>query len=389
MSQAIKFGSGGGGSGITTINTDGAGAITGSSVSILANVAAKNCGSTVQFVATGGNTMTLDVTDSLGSTFIGKNAGLSASLNQFTTVLGTSSLVLAVGDYNNTIIGAASATRLNGASTGIARDNTFLGYSVATRATTGNSNTFLGAKTAQGPTINGLTTGSGNICIGYNSGSSWRSSESYNVCIAATGGLNDVNTLRIGSSTASGAINRLNKAFICGINGNTATGTPVLVTSGDQLVAGGASINTAQPAFQAWQSTTGTNVTGNATNYTLNLDTVVFDNGSNFNPATFTFTAPVQGRYFFFMACLSDGFAANHTTLQLALTTTGNSFNLAYMNPFVCAAAGGLLAVNGSIFCNMAAGDTTTFNITVTGGADIISVVGSQQFTYAGGYLVC
>ena len=54
------------------------------------------------------------------------------------------------------------------------------------------------------------------------------------------------------------------------------------------------------PAFLAYLSATASNVSGDGTAYTVACNTEVFDQGGDYNNGTYTFTAPVTGRYMLF-----------------------------------------------------------------------------------------
>ena len=185
-----SFQTAGGGGGITTINGD-SGSITGSTVTIYANNASANCGATVSFVNSG-TTSTLYVSDGLANTLIGPSAG--------------------------GLFAITSAT-----------SNTGLGSGCMEAISTADHNCALGSNS-----LLNLDTGSYNCAIGHQSGGNYSGAESSNITINAAGTTSESFTLRIGTST--GAVNQgLNQAFICGIQTIVVTGTPVLVSTSDQL----------------------------------------------------------------------------------------------------------------------------------------------------------
>lgn len=169
---------------------------------------------------------------------------------------------------------------------------------------------------------------------------------------------------------------------------NGSSGNALFDNPGVTISSSGYLQNTNQPAFQVYQSTNGSNVTGDGTNYQLALDTKVFDQSSSYNTSTFTFTAPVTGRYYFEVAVIYTNIVAQ-TTVQLQITTTGNTFNLSYNSGIGVVAAGGFLGSNGSAFAAMTAADTCTFNVIASGSTKTVNVDGNQGLTYAGGFLVC
>ena len=148
-----------------------------------------------------------------------------------------------------------------------------------------------------------------------------------------------------------------------------------------------------QPAFQAYLGTTDSNVTGDGTIFRIgsgNALTEVFDNNSDFN-TNGTFTAPVTGKYYFYVFCITQNTTSAMTTFQLVIQTTAAGFNQAYQNGFVNNAAGAFLGGNGSVICQMTAGDTCVFNIIVSGGSKTVEVYsgGANGLTSVGGYLIC
>ena len=53
-----------------------------------------------------------------------------------------------------------------------------------------------------------------------------------------------------------------------------------------------------QPAFAAYLSAQDNNVTGGGTNYNVAMDTEAYDQNSDYNTGTYTFTVPIDGVYF-------------------------------------------------------------------------------------------
>lgn len=217
------FQTGGGGGGITTINGD-TGSITGSTVTIKTDVATQNCGATVQFVNSSA-TSTLNVTDANNNVIIGNLAGNA-------TISGASG--------ENVGLGFAA---LNALSTGIA--NVAVGGQTLANCTTTSFNTAVGDQSLNGTSgsfntgcghaaLGSLGSGSYNTALGESAGNTYASTESSNISINHGGVSLESNVLRIGSGTGT-ATQNLNKAFICGIQGITVTGTAVLISSSDQL----------------------------------------------------------------------------------------------------------------------------------------------------------
>ncbi len=114
------------------------GSISGNNVTIYANNAAVNSGSSVKFVNSG-TISTFNVTDANSNTLIGTSSGN-----------------LTLTGINNTAVGKSTLTAVTSGG-----GNTCIGYQCGTATTTGGNNTFAGYQSG-----NGLTTGGNNTSIG-------------------------------------------------------------------------------------------------------------------------------------------------------------------------------------------------------------------------------
>lgn len=133
-----------------------------------------------------------------------------------------------------------------------------------------------------------------------------------------------------------------------------------------------------QPAFAAYLATDLSNVTGDGTAYTIISWTEIYDRNSDFVPATGTFTAPVTGIYDFGgeLAILAAGSA---TSVRIELVCTGGTYRVYDL-------AGGAIDISNNftapwtaIGIPLAATDTVTLRITVTGeGADTTDLDGDS-----------
>lgn len=188
-----------GGPGIQIIDGD-TGSITGSTVTIYANNAAQNAGSTVLF-ANSGTVSTLNVSDGNSNTIIGNSAGNA-------TISGNTNVGLGRGILRHLTSGS---------------QNSAFGNATQANITSGQNNSSLGFQA-----LNFLVTGSNNIAIGSLAGTFFTGAESSNILIGnGIGVLGDNNTIRIGSQ-GSGA-GQQNTCYIAGINGVTLGGTPLSV----------------------------------------------------------------------------------------------------------------------------------------------------------------
>jgi len=116
-----------------------------------------------------------------------------------------------------------------------------------------------------------------------------------------------------------------------------------------------------QPAFCAKCSDWQLNVTGDGTQYTVQFNSELFDNNSDFNTGTYTFTAPVAGKYLFGANIhYLYGAAANYRECFLK-TSSGDFHSLRS----TAAGAGGQGSVTNSVITSLDSGDTVYSGITV------------------------
>jgi hypothetical protein len=166
-------------------------------ITIFANNATQNSGSSVRFT-NAGSTSTLNLSDVRSNTLLGTGAGNA-------TLTGTL----------NTSVGYTSLTVLTSGSR-----NTGIGYAVLNNCTTGTANTAIGYES-----LFFLTTGSSNTCLGDSAGSNY-TTESSNICIRETGTTGDANTIRIGNQGSF--LGAQNKCFIAGIIGVSVANTQLV-----------------------------------------------------------------------------------------------------------------------------------------------------------------
>lgn len=321
--------------GIVTINGD-TGSITGTTVSIKS---ASTAGSSTGFTGSA-SAMTFSVTDANDNVIIGGSAG------------------------NNSITGTA---------------NTGLGFASLNALTSGTDNMGIGYAS-----LDGVKTGSYNVAIGANAGTSYTGAESSNILFNSIGTAAESNVFRVGSGTGTSA-QQINKTIINGIQGITVT-SPAYVainTSTGQL--GQASANQTQSTrscVTAVVSSTTTNNTGDGTTYTIVWNQVTspgFDQNSNFNTGTGTFTAPVTGKYLVCVNVTLGGTqaAATDGLLQIIVAgTSGQTYNLSRNVP---------RNNNGSTYTanaivTMTATDTLTTTITISGLSKVIGIQGGTNY---------
>lgn len=144
-------------------------------------------------------------------------------------------------------------------------------------------------------------------------------------------------------------------------------------------------------SFLATINSADNNVTGNGAVYQLGTNvafTEIFDKGSNFN-TNGTFTAPINGNYYFSAIILCGGLTVLSTSLELRIVTTARAY-VQTINPSTLF-VGSNATVSFSTIASMSAGDTAVITLMVSGLAgDTVDVVGSgsQANVVFGGYLL-
>jgi hypothetical protein len=133
-----------------------------------------------------------------------------------------------------------------------------------------------------------------------------------------------------------------------------------------------------QPAFQAIAAAQ-SNVTGDGTAYTVTFTaTEVLDQNGDFD-GTSTFTANVAGGYIFTVTLSINGITGSHTTGVCNLVTTARSYSIFSGSLASVQTGGNAFRISGSVFCTMAAGDTATVLLQVSGGTKVISVTAAAS----------
>lgn len=141
-------------------------------------------------------------------------------------------------------------------------------------------------------------------------------------------------------------------------------------------------VMTSRPAFHAYCGSNYLNVTGNSVTYKVQFESELFDQGSNYNTGTYTFTAPTTGIYILsYSIFLSTG--STRTGARSILVTTSRS----YENDFVYTSNTLLdLTLSQCILAKMTSGDTAYVNVFVVGGTQTVTV-GSNRTQFSGALL--
>lgn len=168
-------------------------------------------------------------------------------------------------------------------------------------------------------------------------------------------------------------------------------GTRLVTSSTAKIDSSNRTTNSSQPAFNAYNSNSPANVTGDGTTYKVAFDTTIFDQASNFNTSTYTFTAPIAGKYQFNATIGGYNLGAGHTIGLFQLVTTAQTYGAGYGNW----ATGGGAASNGvklesaSWIVTMSANDTAYVQFGVYNSTKTVGLEGGAGNASFSGYLVC
>lgn len=138
-----------------------------------------------------------------------------------------------------------------------------------------------------------------------------------------------------------------------------------------------------QPSFLAYVNPSVANVTGDGTTYTVIFNTEVFDQGSDYNNATGTFTAPVTGKYFFNLTVGSNGLTAamNLGTCSFSINAGASLWQMWTVNEGGALNGGNGASFSGSQILFLTAGDTVNVILRISGGAKTATVEGVSGVT--------
>ena len=131
------------------------------------------------------------------------------------------------------------------------------------------------------------------------------------------------------------------------------------------------------PAFNIRANSAITNVTGDATVYTIVFDSENFDLQNNF--ASNTFTAPITGQYTLSWIINLTGVSVSHTTGVLELVTSARTYNMT--GNYGAMQIAGALTLVGSLLVDMSYGNTAYLRLTVYGAAKEVDVQTNSWFT--------
>jgi hypothetical protein len=142
------------------------------------------------------------------------------------------------------------------------------------------------------------------------------------------------------------------------------------------------------PAFLAYGATDQLNFTGDASAPVVEFSTEVFDQGSDYNNTTDTFTAPVTGRYQFNVSVRVDDLDTDTYEYGYLRLVTSNRSYYSQINPDGTAYNGLSYCYHLAVLADMDASDTAYVIVEVGDGTKTIDIGGSASLiTYFSGYL--
>ena len=143
----------------------------------------------------------------------------------------------------------------------------------------------------------------------------------------------------------------------------------------------------AQPAFLAYVNTAQDNISVGTT-HTIKFSGERFDNNADFNAGTYTFTAPVTGKYQFNAFVRADNIDQAASYYHLGLRTSNQDYlYIRGQNEFAGDTNYAMLAAI-SVLADMDAGDTAYLDVYQAGGTAQVDIQTSASSSSFSGYLV-
>jgi len=379
------------GGGITTLDGD-TGSATGSTVNVLGLVSPYT-NNTLAFSGAG-STLTLLNTDSNNNIIIGSSVttsggvdcvliGSGASLQTHDVVMGYQALsstgsgnnvvvgyqahsVPSSGGGGNIVIGSGATSTGNGDAVVIGRGASSAGNLAVVIGSSAGCSANAGVVVGQGSNV-----GLGGVVIGQAN----NITGNYGIALGNGNGNAAPGVMYLGTS------GQTQYTWIYGINGQTVSNARMVTIDSSTSLMGTLPLPAAPVAqinFLATQLADQTNVTGDATQYTMTFTDVITNVGSGFD-GTSTFTAPNTGLYYFTVNLYAENLVTA-TNQIIQLITTAATYRIFEGQWFpISQSAGTLLISTYSMIANMSSGDTATIAFTSTGASKTVSVAGATN----------
>lgn len=129
-------------------------------------------------------------------------------------------------------------------------------------------------------------------------------------------------------------------------------------------------------SFSAFKSSNSADVTGDGTVYHYICDTEIFDTDANYNSTTGVFTAPNTGTYWFKSSVQTRDNGAFNTIGFVEIATTARTYRDNQCSPVAIMDVNTNAQLQVSCYADMTAGDTAFPQVTITGGAALVDVIG-------------
>lgn len=271
-----------------------------------------------------------------------------------------------------------TATTFNGALNGNA--------TTATTATTATNVTVANEATDTSCFILFSTAATGDLGPKSNANMTFNSSTGVVTFASAVLTTADINGGTVDNATIGGTTPAAGTFTDLTANGNTTLGSD----AADSVTVNAESVTLPNvPSFAAYVSTNINNVTGAGTAYTVIYDSERYDQSSDFNTTTGTFTASVSGKYNLLAQVRVINIPAGATSAFISIVTSNATWTTSTGMAFV---AGTFTSFPFQEFAHadMDAGDTATITIQVSAGAgDTADIAGSaSMITFFTGRLV-
>ena len=136
-----------------------------------------------------------------------------------------------------------------------------------------------------------------------------------------------------------------------------------------------------QPAFLAYSDAV-SNVTGSGSSYSpANFANEIFDNNGDYNNSTFTFTAPVTGRYQANVKMNLGGATSSYTRVQMRFQASNRDIIISDLHAYNVSQTDPAYRIAGSSMLDMDASDTLYITIYGYGGTDVLDWLANSYFS--------